>query len=95
MTASFRLHFELDYNINFWRTKTGYEVDFILGDGKIAVEVKGTGYVEKKEMRAFAAFIDEYAPQKAIIVCNEKAERVHGQIKIARRLNVLCPARVA
>ena len=73
---------ELDYKINFWRTKSGYEVDFVLGDGKIAVEVKGTNYVENREMRALAAFIDEYAPQKAFIVCNEKAERVHGKIKI-------------
>ena len=73
---------ELDYKINFWRTKSGYEVDFVLGDGKIAVEVKGTNYVEKREMRALAAFIDEFTPQRAFIVCNEKAERVHGQIKV-------------
>jgi predicted AAA+ superfamily ATPase len=73
---------ELDYKINFWRTKSGYEVDFILGDGKIAVEVKGTDYVENREMRALAAFINEYSPQKAFIVCNEKVERVHGQIKV-------------
>jgi predicted AAA+ superfamily ATPase len=73
---------ELDYKINFWRTKSGLEVDFILGDGTIAVEVKGTSYVEKKEMRALSAFMDEYAPQKALVVCNEKAERLHGRIRI-------------
>ncbi len=73
---------ELDYKINFWRTKSGYEVDFILGEGTVAIEVKGTNCVENREMRALNAFIDEYAPQKAFIVCNEKAERVHAQIKI-------------
>jgi predicted AAA+ superfamily ATPase len=73
---------ELDYKINFWRTKSGLEVDFILGDGAIAVEVKGTSYVEKKEMRALSAFMDEYAPQKALVVCNEKAERLHGRIRL-------------
>ena len=73
---------ELDYKINFWRTKSGLEVDFILGEGTVAVEVKGTHYVEKREMRALNAFIDEYAPQKALVVCNEKEERVHGHIKI-------------
>jgi predicted AAA+ superfamily ATPase len=73
---------ELDYKINFWRTKSGYEVDFILDDGTVAVEVKGTKYVDKKEMRPLMAFVDEFSPQKAIIVCNEMVERVHGQIKL-------------
>ena len=41
-----------------------------------------TNNVENREMRALAAFIDEYAPQKAFVVCNEREERLHGQIKI-------------
>ncbi len=28
----------LDYEISFWRTKTGLEVDFVLGGGEIAIE---------------------------------------------------------
>jgi predicted AAA+ superfamily ATPase len=80
--ATQSIYIELDYKINFWRTKSGYEVDFILGDGKIAVEVKGTSYVENRETRALDALIDEYTPQQAFVVCNEKVERVHGQIKI-------------
>ncbi len=80
--AAHSLYSGLDYIINFWRTKAGYEVDFILGNGTIAVEVKGTNSVENREMRALAAFIDEYAPQKAFIVCNERTERVLGKIKI-------------
>ena len=48
----------------------------------VAIEVKGTNYVENREMRPLNAFIDEYAPQKALVVCNEKVERVHGLIKI-------------
>jgi predicted AAA+ superfamily ATPase len=28
---------ELDYLINFWRTKPGLEVDFILGGGEVAI----------------------------------------------------------
>ncbi len=26
---------------NFWRTKTGLEVDFVLGEGEVAIETKG------------------------------------------------------
>jgi len=28
------------------------------------------------------AFIEEYAPKKALLICNEREERVQGQIRI-------------
>ena len=73
---------ELDYRINYWRTKSGLEVDFVLGDGDVAIEVKGTRYVANRNLRSLTAFIDEYTPKKALVVCNEKVERVLGQIRI-------------
>lgn len=80
--AAHRSYTELDYDINFWRTKSGLEVDFVLGRGEIAIEVKGSRRVEKKEMRPLKAFIEEYAPRMALVVCNEREERVHEQIRI-------------
>lgn len=73
---------ELDYRINYWRTKSGIEVDFVLGDGEVAIEVKGKSYIEKRDLRPIAVFIDEHSPKKALVLCNEKAERVLGQIRI-------------
>ena len=73
---------ELDYEINFWRTKSGLEVDFVLGGGEVAIEVKGTTYVEKRDLRPLIAFVEEYSPRKALVVCNEREERVHGKIQI-------------
>ena len=73
---------ELHYDVHFWRTKSGLEVDFVLGNGEVAIEVKGTSRVEDKLLRAMRAFIDEYAPSKALVVCNEPAERVAGPIRI-------------
>ena len=73
---------ELDYPINFWRTKTGLEVDFILGSGEVAVEVKGTSRLDSKDMKPLLAFVGEYSPRMAIIVCNEKARRIHGKISV-------------
>lgn len=72
----------LDYEINFWRTKSGQEVDFVLGSGKVAVEVKGTSRVENHDFHGLNAFIEECSPKKAILVCNEKAERLHGKIRV-------------
>lgn len=73
---------ELDYDINFWRTKSGLEVDFVLGGGQVALEIKGSAQVDARDLRPIRAFIDEYSPQQAIVVCNERIERVVDQIRI-------------
>lgn len=73
---------ELDYGINFWRTKSGLEVDFILGGGEIAIEVKGQSRVDNRDLRPLTEFMNEYSPKKALVVCNEKEERVLGKIMI-------------
>ncbi len=73
---------ELDYEINFWRTKSGLEVDFVLGGGEVAIEVKSATRIDQRDARSLVAFIEDYSPRKALLVCNEKQERVHGQIRI-------------
>jgi predicted AAA+ superfamily ATPase len=73
---------EMEYPIHFWRTKSGLEVDFILGDGEVAVEVKGTSRVDPRDLRALETFRETYSPRAAIVVCNEKRERRHGEIRI-------------
>lgn len=75
-------YYELDYEINFWRTKSGLEVDFMLGDGDAAIEVKGSNRVDNRELRSLKAFIEEFSPRLALVVCNEQEERVVDQIRI-------------
>lgn len=73
---------ELNYGINFWRTKAGYEVDFVLGEGEVAIEVKGKSSVDNRDLRPLKAFMEEYATKKAFVVCNEQEERVLGKIRV-------------
>ena len=73
---------ELNYDIHYWRTKTGLEVDLVLGQAEVAVEVKGGSRVDRRELRALAAFAEEYNPRKAILVCNETSPRVAGNIDV-------------
>ena len=73
---------ELDYAINFWRTKSGLEVDFVLGNGEVAIEVKGTNRIDSRDLRPLMAFRDEYAPRKTLVVCNERVERIYERIRI-------------
>jgi len=87
--AAYNSYNEIDYKINFWRTKSGLEVDFVLGGGEVAIEVKGAARIEKKDLRPLNAFIEEYSPRKAMVVCNEREERVYGKIRIMPYRNFL------
>ena len=77
-----RSYHEMGYSIQFWRTKTGLEIDFILGEGEVAVEIKGTSRVDSRDLRALSTFVEDYNPRLAIIVCNEREERRSGPITI-------------
>jgi uncharacterized protein len=65
---------ELD--IRYWRTSTGFEVDFILGNMQVAVETKGSSKVHSAHMRGLKALLEEHQVQKAIIVALEKQPRM-------------------
>jgi predicted AAA+ superfamily ATPase len=73
---------EIDYEINFWRTKSGLEVDFVLGRGEVAIEVKGTARVDRRALRPLKTFIELYNPKQSFVVCNESEERVHDGIRV-------------
>ena len=77
-----RSYLDLHYGISFWRTKSGLEVDFILGDGEIAIEVKGASRVDNTDMRSLRAYMNEFKPRLGIVVSNEKYERQVGDIII-------------
>lgn len=80
--AAYSSYSELGFPIRYWRTKTGYEVDFILGEGEVAVEVKSSNQVSRKDMRPLLVFSEEFHPRQATIVCNESEERQSGKVKI-------------
>lgn len=86
---AYNSYHEVDFQINFWRTKSGLEVDFILGGGRIAIEVKGSNRIDKRDLLPLRVFLKENQTDKAFIVCNEQIERVHDQIRIIPYRNFL------
>ena len=66
---------DLDFEINFWRTKTGLEVDFVLAKGEVAVEVKINEQIDKTDLKGLIAFSEDYKPKTIYVVCNEKRMR--------------------
>jgi predicted AAA+ superfamily ATPase len=80
--SAHRAYTEKDYEINFWRTKSGLEVDFVLGGGEVAVKVKGKSRVDRRDLLPLKAFVEEHSPAKALVVCTETEERIHDRIRI-------------
>lgn len=80
--SAYRGYAARDFDIHYWRTKAGQEVDFILAGGEVAVEVKGALRVDNADMRGMRAFVDQYKPRRALIVCQETVRRVAGGITI-------------
>ena len=80
--VAYRKYMEKDFEINFWRTKTTLEVDFILAGGQISIEVKGSSRIDPGDFYPSEAFAKEHFPKKSLIVCNEKNRRIHGSIEV-------------
>lgn len=64
---------ELD--IRYWRTSTGFEVDFVLDDMNVAIEVKASQRVHSTHTRGLRALLEEHTVKRAVIVSLEKQQK--------------------
>ncbi len=64
-----------DWPITFWRTSTGREVDFLLGDKELAIEIKGSSRVHEGDIGGLQALLEDGPVKKCCIVCLEKQPR--------------------
>jgi predicted AAA+ superfamily ATPase len=60
---------EIDSPVNYWRSKSGLEVDFVLGRGKIAIETKISSTIDATDIKGLIAFCEDYQPDLALVVC--------------------------
>ena len=71
-----------NFNISYWRTASGIEVDFVLGDAEVIVEVKATDEAKNRHLSGMKAFMEEYEVEKAVLVSNDPFPRQVGNIII-------------
>lgn len=64
-----------EMQISFWRTSTGGEVDFILGDKALALEIKGSARIHEDDIRSMKALLEDGPVKKCCIVGLEKQPR--------------------
>lgn len=59
------------FKIQYWRTKSGYEVDFVLGNAELAIEIKITEQVHKEDIKGLIAFCEEFPKSMAIVISQD------------------------
>ena len=54
--------------LSYWRTYTNVEVDAVLGDARVAIEIKSVEEVLPRHLRGLKAFADEHPQSRRIVV---------------------------
>lgn len=63
------------YDITYWRTKSGLEVDFILGSAEVAIEVKVSSTIRSTELTGLQAFAEEHHTKNLYCISLEPRTR--------------------
>lgn len=74
--------------LSYWRSASGFEVDFILGD-HTAMEVKAKENVTAHDLKSLRAIEEEKRLKRYLCVCLEPRERRVGSVKVVPVLNFL------
>jgi len=67
--------------VSFWRTTSGFEVDFILGD-HTAVEVKAKDHVSPQDLKSLRALAEEKRMKRYLLVSFESRKRQVGEVTV-------------
>ncbi len=75
---------DLRFTLSYWRTSTGLEVDFVLyGErGLIAIEVKRTGRLRRRDFRGLAAFKRDYPMARTLMLYGGPDRRYSDGVEV-------------
>lgn len=62
--------------LHYWRTSTGREVDFILGDMEVAIEIKTSKRIHETDVKALKILQEEQKVNRSIIISFETEPKI-------------------
>lgn len=72
-----------DIELTYWRTSSGFEVDFILGDAEVALEVKASESANSNHLKGLRAIGEEHPCKKRILIsCDPRPRKTDDGIDI-------------
>jgi predicted AAA+ superfamily ATPase len=72
---SYRSYRELDFEMNYWRTTSQLEIDFVLDEGRYLIETTISDRIKATDLHGLKAFLSENPAKRALLVCLEKMPR--------------------
>ena len=70
-----------DEKLSYWRTYSGIEVDAVIGDARIAIEIKSADEVQTRHLKGLKAFAEDYPASRRVIVSLDPFNRRMGDIE--------------
>ena len=67
--------------LSYWRTYTGIEVDVIIGDARVAIEIKSAEEIQNKHLKNLKIFAEEHPQSRLIVVSLDVFTRRIGNIE--------------
>lgn len=78
-----------DEKLCYWRTTSGYEVDAVIGNGRVAIEIKSSEEVKSRHTHGLKAFSEDFPNAKLFIVSLDKYKRKLNGIDIIPAMDFL------
>ena len=67
--------------LSYWRTYTGQEVDVVIGDARVAIEIKSVEEVLPRHLKGLKAFASDYPDSRLLIVSLDPINRKMGDVE--------------
>ncbi len=74
--SAFVSYTDFDADLSYWRLASGIEVDFVLGDMRVAIEAKSSARITRDHLKGLRSLIeDQPRVGRRIVVCREPRAR--------------------
>lgn len=72
----------LEEELTYWHTHTGMEVDAVIGDARVAIEIKSVEEVQSRHLKGLRSFGEDYPNSRRIVVSLDRISRREGDIEL-------------
>ena len=79
----------IEERLSYWRTSSGYEVDAVIGAGRVAIEIKSSDEVKTRHIHGLKAFKEEFPEARLICVSLDKYRRLMNGVDVMPALDFL------
>ena len=79
---AYRGYFRRREEISYWHTYNDQEVDAVIGDAKVAIEIKSSEQVKTSHKKGLKAFKEEHPECRLILVSHDPITRVSGDVEL-------------